>query len=175
MTRLSKLGLPHLLILFSTSMVSGELNVVLSIFYLNSYLVEIVIVIIVLVNYPTFEEHLPSRGMNHKILVRMPWDAAILLPELAFLCREWVPASRPLQVLAPSTLFADIIPHAFISVHLAWLINLFFNVLEISSKRLKRTLIKGIFEGHWRYLIIFFEWMLFQPTNTCILNDDRLI
>ena len=53
-------------------MVSGELNVVLSIFYLNSYLVEIVIVIIVLVNDPTLEEHLPSRSMNHEILVRMP-------------------------------------------------------------------------------------------------------
>ena len=72
MTRLSKLGLPHLLILFSASLVSGELNVVLSIFYLNSYLVEIVIVIIVLIDDPTLEEHLPSRSMNHEILVRMP-------------------------------------------------------------------------------------------------------
>ena len=56
-----------------------------------------------------------------------------MLPELAFLGDEWIPAS--FWALALSTLLADIIPHAIISVHLAWLMIglMLFYVFEIYS------------------------------------------
>ena len=78
----------------------------------------------------------------------MPRDTAIILPELAFLGDEWLPI--PIALWAPTTFFADIVPHAFISVHLAGLMTgfLLFIILEIYSKGLKRTLWKGIPEEH---------------------------
>jgi hypothetical protein len=71
--------------------------------------------------------------MTHEILNLLPWDATVLLPELTFLSDKWMPAS--FWALALSTLFTNIISHAIISVHLAWLTIrlLLFNVFEIYS------------------------------------------
>ena len=130
--RLSKLGLPPLLIPLSPSMNLEELILVLSIFDLHSHLIEVVL-IIVYVHHLTFEEDGPSWGMTHEILNLLPWDATVILPELTFLSDKWMPAS--FWALALSTLFANIISHAIISVHLAWLTIrlLLFNVFEIYS------------------------------------------
>lgn len=102
---------------------------VLSIFDLNLYLIEVILIVYVQ-NLP-LEEHRLSWGMSFDIL--MPRDAAIFLPELAFLGDEWLPAA--LALWAPTTFFADIIPHTIISVHLTrfmvWLVIFIF--LEIYS------------------------------------------